>query len=52
MTTTTLSTDYERIAEAIRYLEANYQDQPGLDDLAAHLHLSPSHVQRLFRRWV
>ena len=51
MTTTTLSTDYDRIAEAIRYLEANYRDQPSLDDLAAHLHLSPSHVQRLFRRW-
>ena len=51
MTNVSLSNDYDRIAEAIGYLETNYQAQPSLDDLAAHLHLSPSHVQRLFRRW-
>lgn len=45
------SEDYQRVAEAIRYLEANYRNQPSLDDLAAHLHLSPYHLQRLFARW-
>ncbi|RIK41743.1 MAG: 6-O-methylguanine DNA methyltransferase [Chloroflexi bacterium] len=44
-------TDYDRIAAAIQYLETNYRDQPELDDLAAHLHLSPFHLQRLFTRW-
>ncbi|HMN30385.1 MAG TPA: methylated-DNA--[protein]-cysteine S-methyltransferase [Caldilineaceae bacterium] len=45
------STDYQRIAEAIEYLDTNYRNQPELDDLAAHLHLSPFHLQRLFTRW-
>lgn len=43
--------DYARIAEAIRWLNTHYLDQPSLDDLAAHLHLSPFHMQRLFARW-
>lgn len=46
-----MMTDYQRVAEAIRYLEQNYQNQPDLDELAAHLHLSPYHLQRLFTRW-
>jgi AraC family transcriptional regulator of adaptative response/methylated-DNA-[protein]-cysteine methyltransferase len=46
-----ISTDYDRIAAAIHYLEENYRDQPELDDLAAYLHLSPFHLQRLFTRW-
>lgn len=46
-----MSTDYDTIAAAIRYLEANFTQQPSLDDLAAHLHLSPYHLQRLFKRW-
>jgi len=47
-----MTEDYLRIEEAIRYLEENFRDQPGLDDLAQHLHTSPFHLQRLFRRWV
>jgi len=43
--------DYERIAEAIRWLNAHYLEQPALEELAAHLHLSPFHLQRLFARW-
>lgn len=46
-----MSTDYQLIAEAIRYLEENYLEQPDLDKLATHLHISPSHLQRLFTRW-
>lgn len=46
-----MSTDYQRVAEAIHYLAENYREQPDLDQLAAHLHLSPHHLQRLFTRW-
>lgn len=43
--------DYERIASAIAYISERAVDQPALDDIAAHVHLSPFHFQRLFRRW-
>lgn len=46
-----MSTDYDTIAAAIAYLEANFDQQPGLEELAAYLHLSPYHLQRLFTRW-
>jgi len=45
------SEDYVRIEQAIRYLESNFQDQPSLDDIAASVHLSKYHFQRLFKRW-
>lgn len=44
-------TDYDRISKAITFLTANITRQPALDELAAHLHLSPFHCQRLFTRW-
>ncbi len=47
----TSSQDYERIASAIHYLTRHYNEQPNLDELAAHLNLSPYYLQRLFRRW-
>jgi AraC family transcriptional regulator of adaptative response/methylated-DNA-[protein]-cysteine methyltransferase len=43
--------DYDRIAKAITYITANVTAQPTLDDVAAHVHLSPFHFQRLFSRW-
>lgn len=43
--------DYERIAKAIAYIGANVTAQPSLADVAAHVHLSPFHFQRLFSRW-
>lgn len=46
------SDDYQRIEEAILFLEANASRQPGLKETAAHLHLSEYHFQRLFTRWV
>jgi AraC family transcriptional regulator, regulatory protein of adaptative response / methylated-DNA-[protein]-cysteine methyltransferase len=48
---TFMSTDYQRVAEAIQYLEQHFREQPELDDLAEHLHVSPFHLQRLFTRW-
>ncbi|KAA9325931.1 methylated-DNA--[protein]-cysteine S-methyltransferase [Hymenobacter busanensis] len=44
-------TDYQRVARAIRFLEANFRQQPSLDDVAAAVHLSPFHFQRLFSEW-
>ncbi|HEY4151206.1 MAG TPA: methylated-DNA--[protein]-cysteine S-methyltransferase [Chitinophagaceae bacterium] len=42
---------YNRIADAIEYLKKNFQSQPGLDELAKQVHLSPFHFQRLFTEW-
>ena len=43
--------DYYRIAEAIQYIQTNFKDQPGLEDLADKVSLSPFHFQRLFTQW-
>jgi AraC family transcriptional regulator of adaptative response/methylated-DNA-[protein]-cysteine methyltransferase len=43
--------DYDRIEAAIRYLQSHYRDQPGLDEIAAAVNVSPYHFQRLFTRW-
>lgn len=43
--------DYERVARAIRYLDANWREQPSLAEVARHVGLSESHFQRLFTRW-
>jgi len=44
-------TDYERIAKAICFIAKTRLEQPGLDEIAAHVGLSPHHFQRLFSRW-
>lgn len=43
--------DYSRVSAAIRYLTENWREQPGLDEIGAQVGLSPSHFQRLFKRW-
>lgn len=43
--------DYDRIAAAIAYIVERAGRQPSLDEVAAHVHLSPYHFQRLFSRW-
>ncbi|MGD1018388.1 MAG: methylated-DNA--[protein]-cysteine S-methyltransferase [Verrucomicrobiia bacterium] len=43
--------DYARIERALRFLNAHYLRRPTLDEIAAHIHLSPFHFERLFRRW-
>ncbi|HEX8695410.1 MAG TPA: methylated-DNA--[protein]-cysteine S-methyltransferase [Longimicrobium sp.] len=45
------TSDYQRIEQAIRYLERHYREQPRLEDVARSVHLSEFHFQRLFRRW-
>jgi len=47
-----MSSDYAQIEKAIKYLEDNLQNQPGLEEVARHVNMSPYHLQRLFRRWV
>ena len=43
--------NYQRIEQAIRYLEENIHRQPELDDVASQVHLSPFHFHRLFTTW-
>lgn len=43
--------DYARIADAISFIASQVARQPTLDEIAAHVHLSPFHFQRLFSRW-
>jgi len=44
--------DYQRIEEAIAYIEAHYRRQPSLSEIARAIHMSDYHFQRLFSRWV
>ena len=44
--------DYRRIADALAYVDANFQDQPSLAEIAEQTGLSEFHFQRLFTRWV
>ncbi|MGB0449768.1 MAG: helix-turn-helix domain-containing protein, partial [Porticoccaceae bacterium] len=46
-----MNSDYQRIAEAIEFINANAGQQPNLEAIAAQLNLSPYHFQRLFSRW-
>jgi len=43
--------NYQRIEQAIRYLEQNFHRQPELDEVAEKVHLSPFHFQRIFTEW-
>ncbi len=43
--------NYQRIEQAILYLENNFQRQPELDEVAEKVHLSPFHFQRIFTEW-
>lgn len=43
--------DYARVERALRFLNAHYLRRPTLDEIAAHVHLSSFHFERLFQRW-
>jgi len=43
--------NYNRIAEAIDYIQNNFRQQPDLDEVAEKVHLSPAHFQRMFTDW-
>lgn len=43
--------DYARVEQAITFIARRFTDHPSLADIAAHVHLSPFHFDRLFARW-
>jgi len=43
--------DYQRIEKAIHYLNEHFREQPGLEELARQVHVSPFHFQRMFKDW-
>lgn len=43
--------DSDPVRAGLAYIAANVEAQPGLDDVADAVGLSPHHVQRLFRRY-
>jgi AraC family transcriptional regulator of adaptative response/methylated-DNA-[protein]-cysteine methyltransferase len=43
--------DYDHVRRAIAFLTRSWDQQPGLDELAVHLGLSPTQCQKLFKRW-
>ena len=45
------SEDFKRIEKAIQFIEANFKSQPTLEQIAACVHLSKFHFDRLFKRW-
>jgi len=43
--------NYNRIAEAIDFYRQHFKEQPSLETVAEHIHLSPFHFQRMFKEW-
>ena len=43
--------DYDRVRRIIAFVTERAQRQPSLDEIAAHVGLSASHVHALFKRW-
>ncbi|MGC1240002.1 MAG: methylated-DNA--[protein]-cysteine S-methyltransferase [Chryseosolibacter sp.] len=43
--------NYQRIEQAIQYLQQNFMRQPELGEVAEKVHLSPFHFQRIFTEW-
>jgi AraC family transcriptional regulator of adaptative response/methylated-DNA-[protein]-cysteine methyltransferase len=43
---------YQLIGDALHWLCHNQQEQPSLEQLAAHIGLSPHYLQRIFQQWV
>ncbi|TCD03985.1 bifunctional helix-turn-helix domain-containing protein/methylated-DNA--[protein]-cysteine S-methyltransferase [Pedobacter psychroterrae] len=43
--------NYSRIAKAIEYIKDHFREQPGLDQIAEHVNLSPFHFQKIFSEW-
>lgn len=45
------SEDYKRVEKAIQFIEANFQSQPTLEQIADSVYLSKYHFDRIFKRW-
>ncbi|MFW5426222.1 MAG: methylated-DNA--[protein]-cysteine S-methyltransferase [Methylophagaceae bacterium] len=46
-----MNSHYEKVEQAIYFINENIASQPSLDEIAASVYLSPFHFQRLFREW-
>jgi len=46
-----MMSDYEQIARAVTFMEGHTPPRLSLDEVAAHLHLSPKRFRHLFQRW-
>jgi AraC family transcriptional regulator, regulatory protein of adaptative response / methylated-DNA-[protein]-cysteine methyltransferase len=46
-----ITLNYNRIATAIEYIQQHFKEQPNLNEVAAHVHMSAFHFQRLFTDW-
>ena len=46
-----MDTDYGKVEKAIYYIEENTEQQPSLEEVSAHVGLSPYHFQRVFKEW-
>jgi len=51
MTPNAQSHAYDTVAAAIRFVRSHALQQPSLNDIARHVGLSPSHLQRVFSAW-
>jgi len=45
------SRHFDVIAQAIRFIRCHARQQPSLEEIAAAVHMSPHHVQRVFSDW-
>ncbi|WP_370636872.1 methylated-DNA--[protein]-cysteine S-methyltransferase [Afifella sp. IM 167] len=43
--------DYAVVCSVIAYLTEHYRDQPELEELARHVGMTPTRLQKLFTRW-
>jgi AraC family transcriptional regulator of adaptative response/methylated-DNA-[protein]-cysteine methyltransferase len=43
--------DYQRIEQAIQFIEQNFQRQPSLKEIAENVNLSEFHFDRMFTKW-
>ena len=45
------SRHFDVIAQAIGFIRSYARQQPGLDEIADAVHMSPHHLQRVFSDW-
>ncbi len=45
------TSNYNRIAAAISFIQDNYKTQPHLEEVAQHINISPFHFQKMFTDW-
>jgi AraC family transcriptional regulator, regulatory protein of adaptative response / methylated-DNA-[protein]-cysteine methyltransferase len=43
--------DYRHVRRTIAFISQTWRDQPPLDEIAAHVGLSATHLQHIFTRW-